>query len=745
MDKLLNDLNDRQREAVVHTDGPMLIVAGAGSGKTRVITYKVAYLIAKGIADPFNITAVTFTNKATQEMRNRIEDLLTNRIKTSEQIYLSGLTVLTFHSLCSRILREHIDRLGMSNDFVIYDTDDQRALISRLMDDHNIDKKDTSPKEVVSFFSGVKNGTSFLRPDSKLTKVYHEYEQELKKSSALDFGDLLIYAHKLFAEHKDILEIYQDRAKYLFVDEYQDTNRIQYKLIKLLSAKHRNICVVGDEDQSIYKWRGADINNILDFEKDYNDAKVIKLEQNYRSTSNIISSSSSLIANNFQRKHKTLFTEQALGEKVKVISMVNDIRETEYIVGQIKKHYINGFRHEEMAIFYRINAQSRLLEEHLRRSKIPYKIIGGIRFYDRKEIKDLISYLRLIVNPNDNIGLERIINIPARGIGKTTLDKLSHFAKSKKMSIYSALPELVNDDGFSSATKKKLAGFLELMDSIRALNEEGSSGSIILKTIIDKTNYMDFLRDKTGHEADERIDNVSELLGAMADFEETSEDKTLIAFLESVALIGDTDEEAGDEHGVKLMTLHSAKGLEFPVVFIQGVEYGLLPYIRYGSDDVNDIEEERRLLYVGMTRAMKVLYLTWARSRRVFGGIKARYSSKFLEEIDEKHVDAYSDEDSFYKETETHDYTEHKTYTNSANVKKDKPKTHSSGYSYDYSAGHADNETGSAVGTKVRHATYGHGVIRAIEGKGDKAKVTVHFSKYGVKKLIWGYANLTVC
>jgi DNA helicase II / ATP-dependent DNA helicase PcrA len=735
LEKLLNELNDKQREAVVNTDGPMLIVAGAGSGKTRVITYKIAYIIAKGIADPSHITAVTFTNKATEEMKNRIEHLVMERASNGSSQGLGGLTVSTFHSFCSRVLREHIYRLGISNDFVIYDTEDQKSIISRLMDAHNMDKKDTSPKEVVSLFSSIKNGTALLRPDSKLTKIYHEYVEELKRSGALDFGDLLIYALKLFTEHKDVLEIYQDRARYLFVDEYQDTNRIQYKLINLLSHKHRNICVVGDEDQSIYKWRGADIKNILDFEKDYKDAKVVKLEQNYRSTSNIIGSSSSLIANNTQRKHKTLFTEQASGDKVKVVSMVNDIKETEHIIQEIRKHYKAGFRYEDMAIFYRINAQSRLIEEHLRKSKIPYKIIGGIRFYDRKEIKDLISYLRLIVNPNDNVSLERVINIPSRGIGKTTLEKLSSMARSETKSLYDVLVNIGQSGDFSSGARNKLINFIELVKSIKVLNDEGSSGSIILKTIIDTTNYMDFLRDKTGHEADERIDNVSELLGAMADFEENNEDKSLNAFLESVALIGDVDQEVGDENGVKLMTLHSAKGLEFPIVFIQGVEYGLLPYIRYGSDDVNDIEEERRLLYVGMTRAMKVLYLTWARSRRVFGGIKARYSSKFLEEIDDKYLDVYNDEESFYKEQKEISHS------------KVKNRNYESKYSYDYSSSNSSDhyETDSMIGTRVQHATYGNGIIRAIEGKGDKAKVTVQFSKYGVKKLIWGYANLTVC
>ncbi|MFH1223714.1 MAG: UvrD-helicase domain-containing protein [Pseudomonadota bacterium] len=726
MESLLKELNEKQKQAVTETNGPMLIVAGAGSGKTRVITYKVAYLVAKGIARPDEITAVTFTNKATGEMKSRIENILTERLKVCGMSSLNQLTVSTFHSLCARILRQHIDKLGYSLDFVIYDTEDQKSLISTLLDANNIDKKEFNPRDIVSYFSAIKNGTSMMRPDSRLTKVYADYEKELKKCNALDFGDLLTLTVKLFSEHKDVLDIYQDRAKFLFVDEYQDTNRIQYKLVKFLSAKHKNICVVGDEDQSIYKWRGADIKNILDFEHDYKGTKIIKLEENYRSTSNIINASASLISKNLQRKDKTLFTRHAAGEKIKTASLVNDISEAEYITLGIKNKINNGYNYSDMAVFYRINAQSRLMEEHLRKASVPYKVVGGVRFYDRKEIKDIIAYLRLVINPNDIVSLNRVINVPSRGIGKNTLERIEKLAAENKTGFYTALSGKIELTGISPAVQKKLGAFTSIIEELKKMNAENYSGSIILRTILDKTNYFEFLKQKNGHEADDRIDNISEFLGAMADFEEVSENKSIAAFLESVALVNDTDKESGDENGVRLMTLHSAKGLEFPVVFIQGVEYGLLPYISYGKDDINDIEEERRLLYVGMTRAKKELYLTWARSRRIFGGIKARHSSDFLDEIDEKFVESYNDEETYYKE-----------------VSKPKPSKTHSGYIYvREEPEESTGERGYIIGARVQHATYGDGIIRGVEGRGEKAKVTVHFRRYGVKKLIAGYANL---
>ncbi|MBN1115315.1 MAG: UvrD-helicase domain-containing protein [Oligoflexia bacterium] len=722
MEKLLNDLNPRQIEAVRLVGGPLLIVAGAGSGKTRVITYKIAYLIANNIASPDEITAVTFTNKAAGEMKSRVRQLLTEKLGINDYYAVSGVTVSTFHSYCAGVLRQHVDRLGISRDFVIYDSDDQKTLISKLMDEHNIDKKQFTPRDMVSYFSSVKNGTAALRPNSNIQRLYDDYEKELRKAEALDFGDLLRFTVKLFSEHKDVLEIYQDRAKYLFVDEYQDTNRIQYKLIRFLSLKHGNICVVGDEDQSIYKWRGADIRNILDFEKDYTDSSIVKLEENYRSTKNIINASSTLIEKNFQRKGKTLFTSNSDGEKIKVATLVNDIRESEYITSQIAKRFDEGFHYDDMAIFYRINAQSRLIEEHLRRAKIPYKIVGGIRFYDRKEIRDIISYLRLIINPHDSVSLARIINVPSRGIGKTTLEKLDEWSRHKNISLYSSLLTVSEIPSLSPAAKAKLTSLVNLFEELRVQNSEGSVGSGLLRILIEKIQYFEYLKEKSPHEADERIDNVSELMNAMADFEENSGDTALEVFLESVSLIGDTDLENGDNNGVKLMTLHSAKGLEFPVVFVQGLEYGLLPYIRYGNGEQdNDVEEERRLLYVGMTRAKEILYLSWARSRRIFGGIKARYPSKFLDEIKENYVEHYKDTEPYYEKTEI------------------KPKV--SPYSQEF---YVADETPQIVGHKVMHATYGEGIVRAVDGSGDKARVTVQFRNYGTKKLLWGFANLMV-
>ncbi len=726
--KILNELNERQKQAVELTDGPMLIIAGAGSGKTRVITYKVAYLIANRIAAPHEVTAVTFTNKATAEMKQRIEKLLENSCGYDE---LRLLTVSTFHSYCAKVLRGHIDRMGISRDFVIYDSEDQKALISKLLDDHNIDKKDVTPKNVVALFSSIKNAQTTIKPGSRLEKVYEDYEAELKKANALDFGDLLRFTLKIFSEHKDVLNIYQDRAKYLFVDEYQDTNRIQYKIVKMLSAKHRNICVVGDEDQSIYKWRGADIKNILDFEKDFNDASVVKLEENYRSTANIIGASSSLISKNFQRKEKNLFTKNDSGEKVYLASLVNDLNEADYIVNEIKKATKANFDYNDIAILYRINAQSRLLEDTLRKSGIPYKIIGGIRFYSRREIKDIASYLRLIVNSKDNVSLERIINIPSRGIGKATMEKLYKKVSDNNISLYEVMSNDELTKELTPAARHKIKEFIQLVEDLKLIQVSGASGTEVLKAVLDRTEYFDFLKERDGLEADERIDNVMEFLSAMASFEENSENKTITAFLESISLVGDETSEAGDDNGVKLMTLHSAKGLEFPIVFIQGLEYGLLPYIRYGAEDLNDIEEERRLFYVGMTRAMKKLHISWARSRRIFGGIKARSASAFIEEIDDKFLELHDDKESYYNKTTFGVKTQHPKIKVNVNT----------GYSY-VTEEQPEEEGTCSVGTRVRHATYGEGVIRAVEGKGEKAKVTVHFRSYGVKKLILGYANL---
>jgi DNA helicase II / ATP-dependent DNA helicase PcrA len=720
MDELLRDLNEPQQEAVCTTDGPLLIVAGAGSGKTRVITYKIAYIISQGYAAPDEITAVTFTNKASKEMKERVIHLLTKRLN-APYIVANSIGMYTFHSYCAKVLRAYIDRIGISRSFVIYDAEDQRSVISKLLDELNIDKKQISPKEVASYFSSLKNESSELRPTTTLSKVFTRYEEELRKAEALDFGDLIKLTVKLFTTCPDVLQECQDRAKYLFVDEYQDTNRIQYKLIRMLSAKHRNICVVGDEDQSIYKWRGADIRNILDFENDFKDARVVKLEENYRSTRNIISASSSLIAKNTERKAKKLFTGNNEGEKVYIASLWNDSREADYICDEISKRIREGFKYEEAAIFYRINAQSRQLEENLRRNSIPYRIIGGIKFYDRMEIRDLIAYLRVIVNPRDTVSLERIINVPSRGIGKASLEKILNWSKAKGISLYDALSYIKEVDGVNEGARTKISNFTKLISALQELNNNGAKGTVLLRKVMDLTSYLEYLQQKSeSGTADERIDNVSEFLNAMADFEEKNENESqsALAFLESVSLMGDSDEVEGDQKGVSLMTLHSAKGLEFPLVFVIGLERGLLPYIRYGEDEENDIQEERRLLYVGMTRARRILYLTWARSRRIFGGVTSRHKSQFIGEIDPKFVE-------FFGEQQQMQY--------------ERPKAEDE----NQTAGYIEWDNNSSyVGMRVAHATYGEGVIKAIEGKGETAKVTVNFRRCGMKKLIWGYANL---
>ena len=743
LDNILGRLNERQVEAVKSTDGPILIVAGAGSGKTRVITYKIAYLLASGAARPSDITAVTFTNKATSEMKNRIKEILCNDLRVCSESELRALTVSTFHSFCARVLRENYDKAGLPKNFLIYDSDDQRDLLSSILDNMKIDKKVVSPKDLVSLFSCVKNGMFDLRPNTEPTEIFQEYQKELKKANAVDFGDLLVLVLRIFSEHKDVLEYYQDRAKYFFVDEYQDTNRIQYKLIKLLSLKHRNICVVGDEDQSIYKWRGADIKNILDFEKDFKDAKVVKLEENYRSTSNIIGASSSLISKNTQRKAKTLFTKNHTGEKISLASLVNDIKEAEHIVEKIRDERRAGADYKDMAIFYRINAQSRLVEEYLRKNRVPYKIVGGTRFYDRKEIRDLVAYLKLCVSPDDGVSLQRVINTPTRGIGKTTMEKIAERANQTNKSMFAVM---ANEEDLLSVVNKSTAAktksFVELINKVHELNTQGTGCLEIAKFIIDSTGYIDFLRERDGFEADERVDNISELLSAMAEFEDSAEEKNAASFLESISLLGDIDQEEGSEEGVKLMTLHSAKGLEFKIVFIQGVEYGLLPYVSYGDNDANDLEEERRLLYVGMTRAMKKLYLSWSRSRRIFGGIRARVASDFLEEIDEKYMEKYSDEDIYFKTSHDFNFTQplHTPVSiPTGTTYSSRTITYDSGIDYSGSG-----ELAESVGSKVRHSMYGEGIIRSVEGRGEKAKVTVHFRNYGVKKLIWGYANLTI-
>jgi len=700
---LFDKLNKMQELAVNESQGPVLIVAGAGSGKTRVITYKIAKLLIENKASPSEITAVTFTNKAANEMKERLISLIKNH---TIKINIEDMFVATFHSYCAKVLRHNIDRIGFSNNFVIYDAEDQKQLILNILNSKNIDKDRVNPRELITLFSNIKNSSYSIKANSLLEELYFEYEKNLKLANALDFSDLLRYTVKLFKKEADVLEYYQDKAKYFFVDEYQDTNKIQYELVKLLSSKHRNICVVGDEDQSIYKWRGADIRNILDFEKDFKEAKIIKLEENYRSTKNIINASSSLINHNISRKPKILFTNNIDGEKINIVELDNDINEAKFIVEKIKDQIGSGTKYNDIAVFYRINAQSRTIEEELVFNKIPYKIVGGIKFYSRKEIKDLIAYLRLIVNPKDNTSLLRIINVPARSIGKKTVEKLLDYSVEHNVSVFDAIDLLDVTDSI----KTKLNAFKNFINEAINLYQNNEKPSLILKLIIDKTNYLEALKEKLTGSYDDKLENISALIAALCDFEEKEE--SLAVFLENIALIADNESENGLKQGVTLMTLHSAKGLEFDLVFIQGLEEGLIPYSRFGEE--NDIEEERRLLYVGMTRAKKKLFMSYASSRRVFGGLKARYVSSFIEEIDKKYLN----------------------FNNNIN------HTSKSQTFFAQDTKYVNEFEAYYLNKRVRHAVHGEGIIKKVEGNGEKAKLTVDFKKGGSKKLLFAYANL---
>ena len=603
---IYDTLNEPQREAVLHTDGPLLILAGAGSGKTRVLTHRIAYLIEEMGVNPWNILAITFTNKAAGEMRQRVDDLVGFG---SESIWVS-----TFHSMCVRILRRFIDRLGYDNRFTIYDTDDQKTLMKAVCKKVDIDTKQFKERMLLSVISSAKN--EMILPEEfelnaggdfaqlKIAKVYREYEAQLKANNALDFDDLLVKTVQLLQTQPDVRENYQERFRYIMVDEYQDTNTVQFKLVSLLAGKYRNLCVVGDDDQSIYKFRGANIRNILDFEKEYPDAKVIKLEQNYRSTENILNAANGVISNNKGRKDKTLWTANGEGQKICLKQFDTAYDEAEFIAEDIKKEVRDGASYNDSAVLYRTNAQSRLLEEKFIAMNIPYKIVGGINFYARREIKDILAYLKTVDNGQDDLAVRRIINVPKRGIGLTTINRIQEAADARGISFYDALlaPEMIPGAGRSAA---KLNSFAALIEYFKGQAEKESLTDL-LNEILDMTGYTQNLEADDEIDAESRLQNIEELLNKAAAYEEDCEDRdekaTLSGFLEEVALVADIDSLEEDQDYVVLMTLHSAKGLEFPHVYLAGMEDGLFPsYMTITGDDPEELEEERRLCYVGIT------------------------------------------------------------------------------------------------------------------------------------------------
>lgn len=706
--EILKGLNPPQREAVMHTEGPLLILSGAGSGKTRVITHRIAYLIkAKGIS-PFNILAVTFTNKAAGEMKVRLERLI--------GLSARAVWVGTFHATCARILRKKIERIGYSSSFTIYDESDQAGLMREVMRELNLSERNYNPRSILSAISRAKN--ELIDPDQYaasateyfetiVAKLYKEYQSRLRANNALDFGDLIMLCVKLFDDHPDVLERYQERFRYILVDEYQDTNHAQYRLVNLLAAKHRNICVVGDDDQGIYSWRGADIRNILDFERDYPETKVVKLEQNYRSTQRILEAAYHVISQNRYRKDKRLWTENDPGDKLIIYEAEDEAEEGDFIADEIKHLVGKGLRFGEIALFYRINAQSRTLEEAMRRAGIPYTIVGNVRFYDRKEIKDVLAYLRVMVNRNDSVSLRRIINVPPRRIGDTSIRRLTEYAERNILTLYEAMRAAARGEVPSvGRAQKQIADFIELIDSF----DISLPPTQIIRELLERTDYIGYLLQERTPEAESRVENVRELLSATEEYEERTEEPSLAGFLEEVSLVTGTDElEEGDN--VVLMTLHSAKGLEFDVVFITGMEEGLFPHQR-SFDSEAELEEERRLCYVGITRARKRVYLTRASRRRLFGYEMYSIPSRFLDEIPQEL-------------TRTLKPSEEAVMKVIAEVVRE--------YDRDY---------GFKVGDQVKHPKWGCGTIVKTLGKGSDMRVTVRFDTGLEKTLMLDYVKL---
>lgn len=635
MGNIYETLNDMQQMAVFHTEGPLLILAGAGSGKTRVLTHRIAYLMEEKHVSPYNIMAITFTNKAAAEMRNRVNKIVGFG---AEQVWVS-----TFHSACVRILRRYIDRIGYSTDFTIYDTDDQKRLMKNVIKDLNLDSKIYKENGMLNKISDFKNKlmttgdvSSMAKRDFRMlnvSKIYDNYQEALKNNNALDFDDLIMKTVQLFTKCPEVLESYQDRLRYIMVDEYQDTNAAQFAFVKLLAQKHQNLCVVGDDDQSIYKFRGADITNILQFEKYFPNARVIKLEQNYRSTKNILEAANAVIHNNEGRKDKTLWSDNEKGDKIDLYQAEDGYSEAEMVASTIKENVDNGRSdYSDYAILYRTNNQSRVLEEKLMMKNIPYKIIGGQNFYQRKEIKDIIAYLRVISNPTDDIAVERIINVPKRGIGATTVDKVKDYARAYGMDLYEALMDVENIPGLSRAAVK-IKKFTNLIEGYKQDEYYGEIEKLT-KDILDDTGYVSELAAENTDEANGRIENIDELVSKIVEYQENAEDPVLSEFLEEVALVSEIDNLSEDSSYVVLMTVHSAKGLEFPYVFLCGMEDGLFPgYMSIMSGDNEELEEERRLCYVAITRAMKKLTISYAKKRMVRGEMQYNIVSRFVKEV----------------------------------------------------------------------------------------------------------------
>ena len=773
MQEILKGLNDKQYEAVVNTEGPCLVIAGAGSGKTKVLTHKIAYLIGEKGAKPWDILAITFTNKAANEMKERIANLVGDDAK---DIWMG-----TFHSICVRILRRFIDRIGFDTSFIIFDTSDQRTLVKACMRDLAIDDKLFNDRSVLSEISNAKN--EMLEPEQytarsngdfrkeKIATVYELYQKRLKENNAIDFDDIINYTIKILMENPDILEYYANKFKYVLVDEYQDTNKAQFTLVTLLASKHGNITVVGDNDQGIYSFRGADISNILNFERDFPGTKIIKLEQNYRCTGNILKAANSVIKNNEVKYKKELWTENEEGNLPNVYQADNEYDEATYIVTQIehlkREEY---YKYSDFAILYRMNTQSRAIEDILRRENVPYKIVGGLKFYERKEIKDIIAYLRLIQNSADNLSLKRIINEPKRGIGKTSLDKVEAIAEQNEISMYEVIKHA--DQYGLNRVFLNSREFVNIIEELKDKKEELLISELI-KMTLKKSGYTKALEQENTIEAENRIENLEEFLTVAIEFEEEYAENSLSQFLEGITLSSDIDNVEETEDSVTLMTLHSAKGLEFPVVFLVGMEEGIFPGYKSISEP-KELEEERRLCYVGITRAKEHLYLTCSKQRTIFGSTSYNPVSRFLKEIPEDLLEGYKEafgEEDNNKNEMFKDSNYSWTYgsKNKGNIKTYKidekepvgvaaksNKLNTSGFAFRTAESFLNNLGKKSTsnnqvdlskyeaGVRVYHKKFGEGTINKVEPEGEDLKVDISFDKVGHKRLMAKYANLEI-
>lgn len=732
MEQFSANLNNMQREAVLQTEGPLLIIAGAGSGKTTVLVNRIAHIMSVTDARPWNILAITFTNKAAGEMRDRIHALMGEDAR--------DMWIGTFHSMCLRILRRYIDRLGYEKSFVIYDTDDAKTIIKQLLKQFNIDEKNFPIRSVLAQISKAKDEmidevrfAAMYEGDYRMqtiAKLYTAYQKILRENNAVDFDDIIMLSVKILCENKDALEYYANQFRYILADEYQDTNNAQYMLLSLLASKHRNLCVVGDDDQSIYKFRGANIKNILNFEKEFPECRVIKLEQNYRSTQTILNVANEIIQNNAARRSKTLWTENGEGEKVILKQVANEHEEGQYIAGEIQKLVGEGFHYSDCVVLQRTNAQSRVLEEMFLRAAIPYRVLGGTRFYDRKEIRDITAYLRLIHNPSDSASLRRIINEPKRSIGSTTVQKIADLSVERDLSMFEVAKRAGEFEELIKA-EAKLAPFCRLIEGLAEKKDSMPMVDFLEKVMTD-TGYIESLKLQHSIEAETRIENLKEFLSVAKEYDAKEENPTLAGFLEGISLVADIDNYDENEDSVVLMTMHSAKGLEFPVVFLAGMEDGLFPSFRSVSSD--DLEEERRLCYVAVTRAKQKLYMTYANNRILFGASTHNFPSRFIKEIppcyiDERLMAPRPKKEDIRAKREAERLEEFNRFKHSIF---DQAEDKGAGAGIDYKAGE-----------RVEHRKFGKGTIISVMPMGNDAKLEIQFEEVGVKNLMAVHAKLT--